>query len=153
MLRIKSCLGYPTSHALAAVLKLYEADITSDPLLSSNFINPKTKKVYKVGEQITTRQSFIKTLEILADAEDPVKEFYSGQLMKQMVDEFKQNKGIITEEDFRSYRSILRADTDVIYADFDNKRIRGCGMLYVVICYMCVFRSSTGNANSFNQYM
>jgi gamma-glutamyltranspeptidase len=43
-----------------------------------------------------------------------------------MIAEFKDNSGIITEEDFRSYKSIIRKDDEVIYADLGNG-IRGCG--------------------------
>lgn len=72
------------------------------------------------------RQNFIRTLEILANSNDPVKTFYDGNLTKTMISEFKANGGIITEEDFRSYKSILRSDDEVIYADIGNG-IRGCG--------------------------
>jgi gamma-glutamyltranspeptidase len=75
----------------------------------------------------------------LADAKDPVEEFYNGQLAKQMVEEFKRNGkllsttylmflgGILTEEDFRSYKSILRPDDEVIYVELADGKIRGCG--------------------------
>lgn len=35
--------------------------------------------------------------------------------------------GILTEEDFRSYKSILRPDKDVVYVELADGKIRGCG--------------------------
>lgn len=55
------------------------------------YINPKTKQVYKVGEQIRTRDNFKRTLQRLADAEDPVELFYKGEMMKEMVKEFQEH--------------------------------------------------------------
>ncbi|KAI6182067.1 Gamma-glutamyltransferase [Aphelenchoides bicaudatus] len=119
--------GHPTSHALAAVLKMIESNITSDPVLKRTFINPETGHIYKPGEQITTMKSLKKTLEILANATDPVEVFYKGELAKQMVKEFKQHGGILTEEDLSEYESILRQDEDVIYVELADGKIKGCG--------------------------
>ena len=55
------------------------------------FINPKTKQVFKVGEQIHTRDNLRQTLQRLADAEDPVQLFYRGEMMEEMVKEFQQH--------------------------------------------------------------
>jgi gamma-glutamyltranspeptidase len=97
------CLGHPTSHALAAVLKMIESNITADPALNHTFINPKTGRIYKAGEQITTMTNLIKTLQTLADAEDPVKEFYTGSLAKQIVDDFQKNGKHLQFPDFDQY--------------------------------------------------
>lgn len=55
------------------------------------YINPKTKQVFKVGEQIRTRDNFKNTLQRLAKAKDPVELFYKGDMMKEMVKEFKEH--------------------------------------------------------------
>jgi gamma-glutamyltranspeptidase/glutathione hydrolase/leukotriene-C4 hydrolase len=114
--------GPPTSHHLAGSLKHFEKQILAEPTMRKYYINPKTKQVYKVGEQIRTRDNFKRTLQRLADAEDPVELFYKGEMMKEMVKEFQEHGGIITEEDFKSYKSIIRNDDDVIQTHLANGR-------------------------------
>ena len=46
--------GFPTSHALAKALFQKQAWILNEPSMRE-FINPKSKNVYRVGEQIRTR--------------------------------------------------------------------------------------------------
>ncbi|KAI6203633.1 Gamma-glutamyltransferase [Aphelenchoides besseyi] len=118
--------GYPTSHALANVLRVYEQQILAEPTLRSHFVNPQTNQVYKAGEQITTRNNFIETLKTLANANDPIFEFYNGTMTEKMVNEFQHNGGIITLEDFRSYRSIIRSNESTIYSNLGNG-IHSCG--------------------------
>uniref|UniRef100_A0A914Z2Q9 Gamma-glutamyltransferase n=1 Tax=Panagrolaimus superbus TaxID=310955 RepID=A0A914Z2Q9_9BILA len=82
--------GPPTSHHLAGSLKHFEKEILAEPTMQK-YINPKTKQVFKVGEQIRTRDNFKNTLQRLAKAKDPVELFYKGDMMKEMVKEFKKH--------------------------------------------------------------
>ncbi|CAD5209413.1 unnamed protein product [Bursaphelenchus xylophilus] len=118
--------GYPTSHAMAIALKQNEKDVLEEKTMRNHFLNPQTGKVYKAGEQITTRFNLIETLETIAYAEDPVKEFYSGSLASSMVKEFREKGGIITLEDFNQYKSIIRSEEDVIQVSLNDGLI-GCG--------------------------
>lgn len=93
--------GYPTSHALGRSLQSLEQRIMTEPTLK-RFINPKTGKVFKVGEQIKTRDNLLRTLRILAEAEDPVKEFYAGNLTDAMVEEFKMHGKFKTKVEITS---------------------------------------------------
>ncbi|CAK5059699.1 unnamed protein product [Meloidogyne enterolobii] len=115
--------GYPTSHAFAYALKSHEKQIRNDTILSKHFINPKTGKLYKLGEQITTRKNLIDTLKKLANSNDPVEVFYRSNLTKAMVEEFKKHGGIITLEDFVNYRAILRPDSQIVYTKLSNGKI------------------------------
>ncbi|CAI4227332.1 unnamed protein product [Auanema sp. JU1783] len=117
--------GYPTSHALAKALSENENVIRNEPTMFE-YINPQTKKVFTVGQQIKTRVSFLKTLQVLANSTNPVKEFYEGDLAEKMVAEFKKNGGIITLEDFKSYKSKIIENKDVIHTNLRNSR-RICG--------------------------
>ncbi|KAH7726631.1 Protein C53D5.5 [Aphelenchoides avenae] len=156
--------GYPTSHALAAVLRKLEPQILKEPTVRPHFINPKTKRVYKVGEQIKTRSNFMETLKVLASAEDPVKEFYNGALTDKMVEEFKRNGGLLTKEDFARYHAIIRPDSDVIYTDLSNDR-RVCGppppsgsavtqaILKILDGYTFNMTTVEGNTNIFHQFL
>ncbi|KAE9549939.1 hypothetical protein FO519_006857 [Halicephalobus sp. NKZ332] len=113
--------GYPTSHALGHSLAALEKKIIAEPTLK-RFINPKTGKVFKVGEQIKTRDNLLRTLQILANSEDPAKEFYTGNLTNAMVEEFRMHGGFLTHEDFANYKAIVRNDQDVIQTTLKGGR-------------------------------
>ena len=132
--------GFPTSHALAKALSQKESWILNEPTMQE-FVNPKTKKVYRVGEQIRTRwasssshfqglypfrTSFLNTLRLLANSADPVETFYNSNMTKDMAEEFKQNGGLLTVEDFQRYRTIVKEDGDVIYSSLRGGR-QVCG--------------------------
>jgi gamma-glutamyltranspeptidase len=57
------------------------------------FINNATKDVFKAGEQIKTLSNFLETLQKLADANDPIQEFYNGSIARDIVKEFEANGG------------------------------------------------------------
>ncbi|EFO98317.1 hypothetical protein CRE_20981 [Caenorhabditis remanei] len=113
--------GYPTSHALAKALNQNEAQIRAEPTMK-NFINPETGRVFQPGEQIKTRQNLLETMRLLANSSDPIREFYEGKIMENLVKEFRENGGIITAEDFKNYRSIIHASENVIYTKLKNGR-------------------------------
>ncbi|KAI6179523.1 hypothetical protein M3Y98_00619600 [Aphelenchoides besseyi] len=143
--------GYPTSHALAGALRLHEKEILAEPTLRSHFVNPQTNQLYKAGEQITTRVNFVETLQKLANASDPILEFYNGAMTEIMVNEFQHNGGIITLEDFKSYRSIIRSNESVIYSNLGNG-IHACGppppsAASVTMCILNLIRDVVGNSS------
>ncbi|KAF1771390.1 hypothetical protein GCK72_003216 [Caenorhabditis remanei] len=113
--------GYPTSHALAKALNQNEAQIRAEPTMK-NFINPETGRVFQPGEQIKTRQNLLETIRLLANSSDPIKEFYEGKIMENLVKEFRENGGIITSQDFKNYRSIIHSTENVIYTKLKNGR-------------------------------
>ncbi|KHJ97058.1 gamma-glutamyltranspeptidase [Oesophagostomum dentatum] len=114
--------GFPTSHALAKALA-GKADYIASESTMKAFINPKTGKVYRAGEQIKTRTLLLKTLRRLSNSSNPIQEFYEGDMAREMAAEFKRYGGILTEEDFASYRSLLVPSSDVIYTHLRNGRI------------------------------
>ncbi|RCN28017.1 gamma-glutamyltranspeptidase [Ancylostoma caninum] len=87
------------------------------------FINPKTGNVYRTGEQIKTRKSLLNTLRRLANASNPLQEFYEGEMAREMASEFQRYGGILTEADFASYRSLVIPSSDVIYTNLKNDRV------------------------------
>uniref|UniRef100_A0A914HEM0 Costars domain-containing protein n=1 Tax=Globodera rostochiensis TaxID=31243 RepID=A0A914HEM0_GLORO len=114
--------GYPTSHALAHSLEQFKDQVLNETTMRKHFINPETGNLYKLGEQIKTRQNFIETLKGLAMAKDPAEFFYRSNLTRKMVDEFRQNGGIMTMDDFANYRAIVRPDAEVIYTQLEDGR-------------------------------
>ena len=68
----------------------------------------------------------LKTLRILASSPDPVKTFYAGNMTEDMAKEFKKNGGLLTEEDFRRYTSIVHENDNVIYSTLKGGR-KVCG--------------------------
>ncbi|VDD89604.1 unnamed protein product [Enterobius vermicularis] len=114
-------MGHPTSYIMARALDSEEDHIMKEPSLKQ-FINPKTGRVYKEGEQITTRKAFTRTLKAIANTKDPVKLFYNGTLTLRFVQEFKKNGGILELSDFNSYRSKVHEGDEVIYSKLSNGR-------------------------------
>ncbi|EYB82318.1 hypothetical protein Y032_0362g3503 [Ancylostoma ceylanicum] len=114
--------GFPTSHALAEALEGKAQYIAGESTMGE-FINPKTGKVYRTGEQIKTRKSLLNTLRRLANTSNPLQEFYEGEMAREMASEFKRFGGILTEADFASYRSLVISSSDVIYTSLKNDRV------------------------------
>ncbi|VDL70783.1 unnamed protein product [Nippostrongylus brasiliensis] len=121
--------GFPTSHALAKALAYQAEYIAGEPTMKE-FLNPKTGKVYRSGEQIKTRTSLLRTLRHLANSSDPLHEFYKGDMASEMAREFQRfgysllnTGGIITEADFAAYRSIVIPHSEVIYTKLRNNRV------------------------------
>ncbi|WKX90040.1 hypothetical protein Q1695_009126 [Nippostrongylus brasiliensis] len=81
--------GFPTSHALAKALAYQAEYIAGEPTMKE-FLNPKTGKVYRSGEQIKTRTSLLRTLRHLANSSDPLHEFYKGDMASEMAREFQR---------------------------------------------------------------
>uniref|UniRef100_A0A7I4XU89 Gamma-glutamyltranspeptidase n=1 Tax=Haemonchus contortus TaxID=6289 RepID=A0A7I4XU89_HAECO len=114
--------GFPTSHALAMALERRSHTIVKEPTMK-DFLNPKTGNVYRAGDQIRTRTSLLRTLRHLANSSDPIREFYHGEMTREMAREFKRYGGILTEDDFSKYRSIVVPHSGVIYTTLSNNRM------------------------------
>ena len=73
--------------------------------MRKHFVNPKTGRIYKLGEQITTRlnlnnyfmlikffrKNLVETLKRIAASNDPTEVFYRSNLTRAMVEEFQKN--------------------------------------------------------------
>uniref|UniRef100_A0AC35GWL6 Gamma-glutamyltransferase n=1 Tax=Panagrolaimus sp. PS1159 TaxID=55785 RepID=A0AC35GWL6_9BILA len=118
--------GFPVSTSLALVLKQKEADILADEHMRKEFTNPKTGQLFEDGE-IMKRETLANTLEIIANAEDPIKLFYQdGIIAKTIVKEFQQNGGILIEEDLANFKSII-TDTPLESALSSESNLIMCG--------------------------
>ncbi|VDP17182.1 unnamed protein product [Soboliphyme baturini] len=93
--------GFVVSGALAKALDEVKRYIDSSNSLDV-FFNQKTKKIYQAGE-ILKRPVLGRTLELIANAKDPVQLFY--------------NSGIITAEDFRNYKAKVEATLQMPLGD------------------------------------
>ncbi|VDO64075.1 unnamed protein product [Heligmosomoides polygyrus] len=114
--------GFPTSHALARALEKKAQGIAKEPTMKE-FLNPATGKVYGVGEQIKTRTLLLRTLRHLANSTNPVQDFYEGDMAREMAGEFQRFGGILTEQDFAAYRSVVIPHSGVIYTNLRNDRV------------------------------
>uniref|UniRef100_A0A0M3HSL3 EF-hand domain-containing protein n=1 Tax=Ascaris lumbricoides TaxID=6252 RepID=A0A0M3HSL3_ASCLU len=65
------------------------------------------------------------TLRFLSESVDPIKDFYSGWMTEQFAYEFQDNGGIITADDFRNYRSVVRKSDEVILTNLTDFIICG----------------------------
>lgn len=94
--------GHVVSHYLDLVLRVMETDIYKSESLREVFVNPKTNKIWKIGDKIK-REKLAETLEIIA--EEGVDSMYSvnGTIAKRLVNEIRELGGILTIEDFTSY--------------------------------------------------
>lgn len=117
-------VGVPVSQALAAALKEEEKNVVAEPSLSE-FLDAKTRAIYKFGDIIKSRTLLRDTMKYLAKSSDPIREFYKGSITELLVAEFEENGGIITAEDFKNYTSIIRKDSDVIVTELNGRFICG----------------------------
>ena len=84
-----------------------EDQLLRDATMRKHFVNPKTGKIYKLGEQITTRKNLVRTLKQLAQAEDPTELFYRSNMTKAMVQEFRENGKKLIFKNFQKINQIL----------------------------------------------
>lgn len=60
--------------------------------MSSIFVNAETNNIFSEGEQMNTRRAFLNTLIRLANATNPIDEFYNnGSIAAEIVSEFEKN--------------------------------------------------------------
>ncbi|KAI6210862.1 hypothetical protein M3Y96_00372900 [Aphelenchoides besseyi] len=94
--------GVPISEYLGYVLNVKEKHFRTLPSMHG-WINKETDRVYQFGDVIK-RTELADTLEMIADAEDPVELFYHGDMADVIVKEIQENGGIITKEDLSNYK-------------------------------------------------
>uniref|UniRef100_A0A914WJ81 Gamma-glutamyltranspeptidase 1 n=1 Tax=Plectus sambesii TaxID=2011161 RepID=A0A914WJ81_9BILA len=106
---IDLCLnGFPVSSFLAHVIKVKEVLINEVPSMGI-FKNPSTGKILEAGD-IMKLPELAATLRKIADSSDPVELFYNGEMADAIVNDMKQNGGLITKEDLANYKSVVREE-------------------------------------------
>uniref|UniRef100_A0A1I7RTA5 Gamma-glutamyltranspeptidase 1 n=2 Tax=Bursaphelenchus xylophilus TaxID=6326 RepID=A0A1I7RTA5_BURXY len=116
--------GVPVSEYLAYVLEKKEWHFNLTTPNMDDWINPETKRVWKFGD-IIKRNKLADTLERIANSEDPIKDFYEGELAEIMVDEIQKAGGIMSKEDLKNYRPKLY-ETPLIRSRF-YENLTMCG--------------------------
>ncbi|EYC19365.1 hypothetical protein Y032_0024g1044 [Ancylostoma ceylanicum] len=108
--------GVPVSEYLDNVMKVKERHFRSNPSMKA-WINPATNSTYKAGDRLP-RPKLAATLEKIANAPDPVKMFYRGEMAEVIAREMAEGGGIITKKDLASYKPIF-------YDQLTNNHFRG----------------------------
>ncbi|XP_072034437.1 glutathione hydrolase 1 proenzyme-like [Amphiura filiformis] len=101
--------GFKISKALAKAISDNEEDIRNETSLSAIFFNSKGEPL-KAGAKMY-RPQLAETLQKIADNGSSI--FYEGSLAQDIVNEVKENGGIITAEDLQSY-TVKPKDTIVV---------------------------------------
>lgn len=110
--------GFTVTHALAAAIKRSIAAIT-DPDFRKLLSN-KGGDLKKEGDKIVNKKLAVTLKEIQKDPNS----FYTGKLAKKIAADFKNNGGIITEEDLKSYS--VRVRSDILSLDLNNLTMLSC---------------------------
>ncbi|KAJ1360012.1 hypothetical protein KIN20_018872 [Parelaphostrongylus tenuis] len=108
--------GVPVSVYLDYVMKVKEAHFRHYPSMRS-WINPLTNSTYKAGD-LLPRLKLAKTLEMIADSQDPVELFYRGKMADTIAKEMAEEGGLITKEDLTNYQP-------KVYQGMERVRFRG----------------------------
>lgn len=115
---IKICReGLPVTKSLASKLEERAVLIRRDPGLASIFIDPETNSTWKEGD-LYKRTVFADTLEKIA--ENGFREFYTGDVAKDLIKDVNEAGGILTAKDLRSYRAVSEVS---LSTDFNGKTL------------------------------
>ncbi|PIO76480.1 gamma-glutamyltranspeptidase [Teladorsagia circumcincta] len=98
--------GFPVSSNLAQQLSDKESLIRAEPTMTEIFIDRATGRVYEEGD-IMKRERYGFTLQLLANASDPVDLFYKGGMAQTIAGEITDNGGIIDSKDLASYETLI----------------------------------------------
>ncbi|XGW06034.1 hypothetical protein V3C99_016402 [Haemonchus contortus] len=98
--------GFPVSSNLALNLAEKESIIQAEPTMKEIFVNRVTGRVYEEGD-IMKRERYGFTLQLLANASDPVDLFYKGGMAQTIAGEITENGGIIDAKDLASYETLI----------------------------------------------
>ncbi|XGW06036.1 hypothetical protein V3C99_016403, partial [Haemonchus contortus] len=98
--------GFPVSSNLAFNLAHKESLIQNETTLKEVFVNPVSGRVYEEGD-IIKRERYGFTLQLLANASDPVDLFYKGDMAQTIAEEITSNGGIINSTDLASYETLI----------------------------------------------
>ncbi|CAJ0581855.1 unnamed protein product, partial [Mesorhabditis spiculigera] len=94
--------GVVVTEYMATVSMKLEHQIRAAPSMKT-WINPKTGNLYQTGE-VLFRPKLAATLKTLAQAVNPVQEFYHGTMAKTISKEFAENGGMLTLRDLKDYK-------------------------------------------------
>uniref|UniRef100_A0A336LEY9 CSON010856 protein n=1 Tax=Culicoides sonorensis TaxID=179676 RepID=A0A336LEY9_CULSO len=95
--------GHTVSSYLAGILGKRQDTILKEPSLREIFIDPKTNETWKEGDRIK-RLKLAESLEIIAQEGADALYAKNGSLISKFVQDIKNYKGIITEEDLIGYQ-------------------------------------------------
>ncbi|KHJ87764.1 putative gamma-glutamyltransferase [Oesophagostomum dentatum] len=98
--------GFPVSSNLASQLSDKETLIQAEPTMKEVFVDHSTGRVYEEGD-IMKRERYGFTLQLIANATDPVDLFYKGGMAQTIAGEITDNGGHITQKDLASYETII----------------------------------------------
>lgn len=93
--------GHLVTEFLAGFFAARKTQLLASESLREVFINPHTNDTYKQGEYLK-REKLAETLEVIA--KEGANAIYNGSLTDSLVADIQANEGIITAEDFHSYR-------------------------------------------------
>ena len=83
---------------------------------STKIFTRKDKNLFKPGD-IFLQKDLAKTLKLIA--KKGAKEFYEGKIAKKIVKDFRANKGILTKNDLKNYKPIIRKASIGTYNDLE----------------------------------
>ncbi|KAK6757166.1 hypothetical protein RB195_015158 [Necator americanus] len=98
--------GFPVSSNLALVLSDKESLIQAEPTMKEIFVDKSTGRVYEEGD-IIKRERYGFTLQLIANATDPVDLFYKGGMAQTIAGEITENGGHINQKDLASYETLI----------------------------------------------
>ncbi|WKY12536.1 hypothetical protein Q1695_003821 [Nippostrongylus brasiliensis] len=98
--------GFPVSSNLAQQLTEKEDLIQAEPTMKEIFVDPTTGRVYVEGD-IMKRERYGFTLQLIANASDPVELFYKGGMAQTIAGEITDNGGHIDAKDLASYETLI----------------------------------------------
>ncbi|KAF0439348.1 gamma-glutamyltranspeptidase [Gigaspora margarita] len=94
--------GFPVGKELDIRLKMFRNELEQDPALSA--IYAPSGKLLEKGE-IVYRRNFSRTLELISEN---YTEFYEGSIARSLIKEINGRGGIMSFDDFKNYKSIIR---------------------------------------------
>lgn len=98
--------GFPVSSNLAMQLSEKESLIQAEPTMKEIFVDHATGRVYEEGD-IMKRERYGFTLQLIANASDPVELFYKGGMGQTIAGEITDNGGHIDSKDLASYETLI----------------------------------------------
>ncbi|GMR57130.1 hypothetical protein PMAYCL1PPCAC_27325, partial [Pristionchus mayeri] len=105
---IKLCHdGIPVSEYLANILQKDKDKVSRNNEIRVMLTNPATNQFYKEGE-IMHRPNLAKTLERLAESDDPVELFYKGDMAHTIVEEIQEGGGFIDLNDLEDFEPSVK---------------------------------------------
>ncbi|RCN50902.1 gamma-glutamyltranspeptidase, partial [Ancylostoma caninum] len=98
--------GFPVSSNLAMQLSDKESLIQAEPTMKEIFVDRATGRVYEEGD-IMKRERYGFTLQLIANATDPVDLFYKGGMAQTIAGEITENGGYVDQKDLAGYETLI----------------------------------------------